>query len=87
MPDSELVIEVSMLTSPDQFARFADNACQGALDRAALKAIGNEAVACTLDRTEKIACRVRNQAFLIRLTKSSRKVASYIAETVAGNLF
>ena len=85
--DSELVIEVSTLANAGQFAHFAETACDGAHDKTALKGIGNEALACTLDQTEKIAGRVRNQAFLIRLTKSSRSVARDIAETVAGNLF
>jgi hypothetical protein len=85
--DSELVIEVSTLASAGQFAHFAETACDGAHGKTALKGIGNEAVACTLDAAEKIAGRVRNQAFLIRLTKSSRSVARDIAETVAGNLF
>ena len=85
--DSELVIEVSTLANAGQFAHFAETACDGAHDKTALKGIGNEAVACTLDAAEKIAGRVRNQAFLIRLTKSSRSVARDIAETVAGNLF
>jgi hypothetical protein len=88
----ELTIEVSTLPSPGQFARFTDTACQGGRDIVQLKAIGNEAVACSLGAAEKVVSRVRNQVFSIRLNstgaaKPSRSTARDLAETVAGNLF
>ena len=88
----ELTIEVSPLPGPGQFSRFAETACQGGSDIVPLKAIGNEAVACSSGTAEKVAGRVRNQAFLIRLNstgaaKPSRSAARDLAETVAGNLF
>jgi hypothetical protein len=88
----ELTVEVSTLPGPGQFSRFADTACQGGRDILQLKAIGNEAVACSSGAAEKVVGRVRNQAFLIRLNsigaaKPSRSAARDLAETVAGNLF
>jgi hypothetical protein len=58
-----------------------------------LKAIGNEAVACTVDATsEQVVGRVRKQAFLIRVNGAFppgklRQKAVNAAELVAGNLF
>jgi len=58
-----------------------------------LKAIGNEAMACTVDKaTAQVVGRVRKQTFLIRVTggfaqdKLREKVIN-VAEQVAGNLF
>jgi hypothetical protein len=65
-----------------------------------LKAIGNEALACSPAEkngrlSEQIVGRVRNQAFVIRLTTTNRSIAPsvlrdkvrLIAEQVAGILF
>jgi hypothetical protein len=65
-----------------------------------LKAIGNEAFACTLhekngQRSEQVVGRVRERAFVIRLSIEDPSVtqsllgekAQKVAETVAGNLF
>jgi hypothetical protein len=58
-----------------------------------LNAIGNEAVACTIDpTTEQVAGRVRKQTFLIRVSgpfpqNKLREKAVNAAEQVAGNLF
>lgn len=89
--DSELTIEIGALTEPSQFAHFAESACQGGRDVTALKAIGNEATACTVQTAETVVGRVRNQTFVIRLTapnaKSLRTKTTALAEQVAGNLF
>jgi len=85
--DSELTVEVSTLASSAEFKHFADAACASGQDVKPLKGIGNEAVACTVGQSETIASRVRNQAFLLRLTKSTRDTARDLAEIVAGNLF
>ncbi|MGA7415976.1 MAG: hypothetical protein WBW33_36225 [Bryobacteraceae bacterium] len=96
---SELTIEIGVLTTPDQFAHFAETACQGGRDTAPLKAIGNEAIACSLGTNhqivEKAVGRVRNQTFVLRFTttdeaanaKSIRSKNTALAELVAGNLF
>jgi hypothetical protein len=96
---SELTIEIGTLATPGQFARFADNACQGGRDIAPLKAIGNQTIVCSLgmnhEVVEKAVGRVRNQTFIIRFgaadnaadTKSVRSKTTALAELVAGNLF
>jgi hypothetical protein len=96
---AELTIEIGTLTTPDQFARFAETACQGGRDVVPLKAIGNETVACSLGTShqivEKAVGRVRNQTFILRIgttdeaanTKSIRSKNTALAELVAGNLF
>jgi len=98
-PGNELNIEVSALSGPDQFAHFLETACQGGRDVAPLKAIGNEAVACSLGKSdqivEKAVGRVRNQAFVIRFSttanaadgKAVRGKTTALAEQVAGSLF
>lgn len=95
----ELTIEVSTLSAADQFARFANGACQGGREVAPLKAIGNESIACSLGKggqiVEKAVGRVRNQTFVIRFsatnnaadTKSIRSKTIELAEQVAGYLF
>ena len=89
--DSELTIEIGTITGPSQFAHFAESACQGGRDVTQLKAIGNEATACTVQTVETVVGRVRNQTFIIRLTapntKSLRTKTTALAEQVAGNLF
>jgi hypothetical protein len=60
-----------------------------------LKAIGNEALACSDDHAELVVGRVRDRAFLVRLgtndhsTQPSalREKARRVAEQVAGILF
>jgi hypothetical protein len=85
--DVELNLEVTPLLASSQFARFAEAACRNSHDVAALKGLGNEALACTVDTNETIVGRVRNQAFVLRLTKPSHGKLRDLAETVAGNLF
>jgi len=65
-----------------------------------LKAIGNEALACSVDTrngeaAEQVVGRVRKQAFLVRVSSTAsgfqrqalREKAEKVAEQVAGNLF
>ena len=95
----ELTIEVSTLAAPDQFAPFADHSCQGGREVVPLRAIGNEAIACSLGKgsqiVEKAVGRVRNQTFVIRMSttdsgadsKVIRGKTTALAEQVAGYLF
>ena len=95
--ESALRIEVESMAAPGEFASRAAHCGSGA---AALKAIGNEAVACTYaDKkelmAEQVVGRVRNQVFLVRVSINNRSVtagglrekARKIAEQVAGFLF
>jgi hypothetical protein len=54
-----------------------------------MKAIGNEAVACSDGGAEQVVGRVREHAFLVRLsgTPGARVKVRGIAEQVAGILF
>jgi hypothetical protein len=83
----ELDLEVTSRLASSQFTRFAEAACRNSHDAAPLKGIGNEAMACTVDASERIVGRVRNQAFVLRLNKPSHGKLKDLAETVAGNLF
>jgi hypothetical protein len=95
--ESALRIEVETLGVPRDFASRAAQCGSGA---EALKAIGNEAVACTHSgkkgqMAEQVVGRVRNQAFLVRVSTDDhaataaglREKARKIAEQVAGFLF
>jgi hypothetical protein len=92
-----LRIEVDTLGAPREFASRAAQCGTGA---EALKAIGNEAVACTHSdkkgqMAEQVVGRVRNQAFLVRVNTDDREAkpaglrekARKVAEQVAGFLF
>jgi len=94
---SALRIEVETMGSPREFASRAAQCGAGA---EALKAIGNEAVACTHSdkkgqMAEQVVGRVRNQAFLVRFSTDDRAAtpgglrekARKVAEQVAGFLF
>jgi hypothetical protein len=89
--DAELIIEIGTLAAADRFAHFAETACEGGHDIAEVKAIGNEAVACTVQSEERVVGRVRKQSFVIRLSaangRSLRGKIVGLAEQVAGNLF
>ena len=97
--DYELKLEISELAAADQFRHLVDDSCQGGRDVTPVKAIGNEAVICSLGNdshiAEKLVSRVRNQAFVIFLNttdrsadvKSIRAKSRMLAEQVAGNLF
>jgi len=92
-----LRIEVEMIAAP---AEFVARAARCGSDAAPLKAIGNEAVACTVPVkqdvvAEQVIGRVRNQAFLVRISASGhsatssalRRKAQKVAEQIAGFLF
>jgi len=94
---SALRIEVETMASPREFTSRAAHCGSGT---EALKAIGNEAVACTHSEAkgrmaEQVAGRVRNQAFLVRVSTDDRgatpaglrEKARKVAEQVAGFLF
>ncbi|SRR5579864_9127510 len=92
-----LRIEVETMSAPGEFVSRAAH-CGSVAE--ALTAIGNEAVACTYSgkkgqTAEQVLGRVRNQAFLVRVStsdgsgaaKEMREKARNIAEQVAGFLF
>ena len=95
--ESTLRIEVETLRTPGEFASRAAQCGSGA---EALRAIGNQALACTYSGkkgqlAEQVVGRVRNQAFLVRVGSDDpsataaglREKARKIAEQVAGSLF
>ena len=88
----DLRIEVETMPSPAKdFVSHAAR-CHSAVP---LKAIGNEALACSDDGSEQVVGRVRDRAFLVRLSTSDRSAqrsalrdkVRKIAEQVAGILF
>jgi hypothetical protein len=94
----ELHIDVRTMSEPGE--EFAAYAALCGPHASPLKAIGNQAAVCTLDGkagqfSEQVVGRVRERAFIIRLsisdtstTRSSlREKARRLAEQVAGNLF
>jgi hypothetical protein len=94
----ELRIEVQ--TMGEAVKEFASYRAQCGSDAGSLKAIGNEAVTCSLDdkhghRSAQVVSRVRDRAFLISVsatdssmtTVSLSQKARDAAEQVAGNLF
>jgi hypothetical protein len=89
----ELRIEVETMLSPAKdFASYAARCHSSAVP---LKAIGNEALACNDEGAEQVVGRVRNRAFLVRISTSDgssqpsalRDKARKVAEQVAGILF
>jgi len=89
----ELRIEVETMRSPAKdFASYAARCHSAAVP---LKAIGNEALACGDEGAEQVVGRVRDRAFLVRLSTSDRSTqpstlrdkARKVAEQVAGILF
>ena len=89
--DYQLKLQLTKLSFASEFAKYSEKACQEGHDVTAVKAIGNEAVACTVEGTDKIIARVRNHAFTLSLTatekKPLREINHLFAEQVAGNLF
>ena len=89
----DLRIEVETMRSPTKdFASYAARCHSPAVP---LKAIGNEALACSDEGAEQIVGRVRDRAFLVRISTSDRSAqqsalrdkARKVAEQVAGILF
>jgi hypothetical protein len=56
-------------------------------DAVPLKAIGSEAIACRGEAWEQVVGRVRDQAFLVRITTNDREKVRKVAEMVAGSMF
>jgi len=82
-----LRIEVSLMHAPaTEFAAFL---AKCGSDAKPLKAIGNEAVTCSLPhKVSRVTGRVRDQAFVITLTPEAQQGSiEKAAEIVAGNLF
>jgi len=52
-----------------------------------LKAIGSEALACRGEAGEQVVGRVRDRAFLVRITANDREKVRKVAEMVAGSMF
>ena len=89
----ELRIEVETMPSPAKdFASYAARCHSAAVP---LKAIGNEALACSDEGAEQVVGRVRDRAFLVRIITNDRSSqqtalrdkARKVAEQVAGILF
>jgi hypothetical protein len=79
-----LRIEVITMRDPSKdFAAYAARCHSGV----PLKAIGNEAVACTDKGAEQVVGRVRDRAFVLRMSTGGREKARQIAEQIAGSLF
>jgi hypothetical protein len=97
-PGSELHIRVeTMYNARREFASYTAR-CRA--NAAPLRGIGNEAAACSADGdkgqiAEQVAGRVRNRAFLVRISSAGqaaprntlRENARNVAEQVAGALF
>jgi hypothetical protein len=93
----ELRIEVETMLSPAKDFPTYTARCHSA--SAPLKAIGNEAIACSKDgsdgHAEQVVGRVRDRAFVVRISTSDpktqpgalREQARKVAEQVAGILF
>ncbi len=88
---------VAMHASRDELAAYQ---AECSVPGVPLKAIGNQALACSVDTrnrevAEQVVGRVRRQAFLVRVSSSAsgferqvlREKAEKVAEQVAGNLF
>jgi|ERR1700722_12781262 len=94
----ELRIEVQ--TMGEAVKEFGSFRSRCGSDARPLKAIGNEALACSVDdksghRTAQVVSRVRDRAFIVRVTTTDSAItpdaliekARGMAEQVAGNLF
>jgi hypothetical protein len=88
----DLRIEVETMRSPSKdFPSYAARCHSSAVP---LKAIGNEAFACSDDGAEQVVGRVRDRAFLVRIRTTDhspppalREKARKVAEQLAGILF
>ena len=82
-----LRIEVELMKAAK--ANFASYLHKCGPDAKPLKAIGNEAVVCTVDRGQRVIGRVRGQAFVMDLiaANATAETAKKAAESIAGNLF
>jgi hypothetical protein len=93
----QLRVQVEVMADPA--SSFSSYLARCGADATPLKAIGNEAVVCSVTvknaQAEQVVGRVRDQAFIILLRSSDKSIAEStlrdrvrrIAETVSGNLF
>ena len=54
---------------------------------APLRAIGREAIACRGEAGEQVVGKVRDRAFLVRITTNDPEKVRKVAEMVAGSMF
>jgi hypothetical protein len=97
----QLTISVELMTNiPKEFPTYLEKCPPKS---AAIRAIGNEAVGCSIERSgneyaERVVGRVRDQAFVVTLSTSAkndlsltqsirREKANLVAEQVAGIIF
>jgi hypothetical protein len=88
-------LRIAVQTMDTPRIEFTSHAAECGSDPAPLKAIGNEAVVCSLKGAAQVVGRVRNRIFTILITPASssidqsllREKARDVAEQVAGNLF
>jgi hypothetical protein len=92
-------VRVQVEVMADPAAGFSSYLTRCGADATPLKAIGNEAVVCSVPvknaQAEQVVGRVRDQAFIVLLRSNDKSVAistlrdrvGRIAEIVAGNLF
>ncbi len=93
-------LQVGVETMKDPARDFASYTAQCGLDAVPLRAIGNEALVCSLrgkkkQVSEQIVSRVRDRAFIVRMSSNApstaqnelREKVEKIAEQVAGFLF
>jgi hypothetical protein len=94
----ELRIEVQTITKAGNEYAVAIEPCK--TKPAALKAVGNEALTCSLEgekqRAEQVVGRMRDRVFVVRIKTNDtawappdllREKTRHVAELVAGNLF
>ncbi|MGB7727370.1 MAG: hypothetical protein WBL50_05020 [Candidatus Acidiferrum sp.] len=99
---TNLQLSISVYIMTDTLAQFSKYLEQCPPKSALLRAIGNEAVSCSLSKRgqyiERVVSRVRDQAFIVSVSSSAaddpsmteemrRKKANLVAEQVAGILF
>ncbi len=94
------MLQIEVETMKDPIHDFASYTAQCGPDAAPLRAIGNEALVCSLPGkkkqvSEQVVSRVRDRAFIVRVSSNApapapsglREKAQKIAEQVAGFLF
>ena len=84
-------VRIEVITMADHKKQFGSYLAQCGSHAIVLRGIGNEAVACEKASFELLVSRVRERAFLVRVTSSERarwlEQARDVAEQVAGSLF
>ncbi|HZS54168.1 MAG TPA: hypothetical protein VFA65_07175 [Bryobacteraceae bacterium] len=83
--DASVRIEVTVMESPK--TQFSHYVAECGANGKPVKAIGNEAVACSSGNEQSVVGRVRDQAFVVTLVPARRDGVKKAADIVAGNLF